>query len=68
MLLLTAYYVIFHMSLLFPLWRTNKYRSINQSINTLFGSMLPYHARSNTDFVCARSIWAMNSFPLSVLR
>ena len=34
MFLLTAYYVIFYMYLLFTLWRMNKYQSINQlSIN-----------------------------------
>ena len=31
MFLLTAYYVIFYMYLLFTLWRMNKYQSINQS-------------------------------------
>ena len=33
MFLLTAYYVIFYMCLLFTLWRMNKYQLINQSIN-----------------------------------
>ena len=33
MFLLIAYYVIFHMCLLFTLWRMNKYQSINQYTN-----------------------------------
>ena len=40
MFLLTADYVIFYMSLLFTLWRMNKYQSINQSINQSIKSII----------------------------